>query len=106
LFFELAQKTKDIYILEAVLNYLGSGTIYSENRSISKLKIGNIQSIQHVLIPFLLTYPLIGFKKLQFDIWIKAVQIKMIKNVQKSNLNLNQEILLKNYLRELTELRK
>lgn len=106
LFFELAQKTKDIYILEAVLNYLGSGTIYSENRGISKLKIGNIQSIQHVLIPFLLTYPLIGFKKLQFDIWIKAVQIKMIKNVQKSNLNLNQEILLKNYLRELTELRK
>ena len=67
--FELAQKTKDIYILEAILNYLGSGTIYSENRGISKLKIGNIQSIQHVLIPFLLTYPLIGFKKkLQFDI--------------------------------------
>jgi hypothetical protein len=59
------------------------------------------------LIPFLLTYPLIGLKKkLQFDIWIKAVQIKMIKNSQKSNLNLDQEILLKNYLRELTELRK
>ena len=30
----------------------------------------------------------------------------MIKNSQKSNLNLDQEILLKNYLRELTELRK
>lgn len=54
----------------------------------------------------LLTYPLIGFKKLQFDIWIKAVQIKMIKSSQKSNLNLDQEVQLQNYLRELTELRK
>jgi len=54
----------------------------------------------------LLTYPLIGFKKLQFDIWIKAAQLKIIKKSQKSYLNLDQEIQVKNYLRELTELRK
>lgn len=46
-----------------------------------------------------------GFKSLQLDIWIKAVLIKIIKNYQKKNLSLEQEILLSKYLEELTKLR-
>lgn len=106
LVFELSQKTKDIYILEEILNYLGTGKISSEERGISKLKIGSILNIQHILIPFLLTYPLKGFKCLQFEVWMKAVQIKIIKNALKQkNLGLDQEILLTDYLKQLTRLR-
>ena len=86
LFFEIAQNTKDIYILQAILNFLGTGIISSaaaplppfpikgmggralrRERKISKFKIGNLKEIQHILIPFLCSYPLLGFKKLQFD---------------------------------------
>jgi hypothetical protein len=52
LIFELSQKTEDIYILEEIKHCLGTGNLFLEKRGISKLKIGNIQDIQHILIPF------------------------------------------------------
>jgi len=33
--------------------------------------------IQHILIPFLNSYPLLGFKRQQYEIWIKAVEIRL-----------------------------
>lgn len=106
LIFELAQKTKDIKVLQMISIYLGVGIISSEARGISKLKIGNIQHLQHVLVPFLLSYPLVGFKSLQFNIWIKALEIKLSYGKKKYKYSQEKENKLQHIFNELTELRK
>lgn len=103
LVFELSQRTKDIWILESVQTFLNVGIISSEKRGISKVKIGNLNSIQHILIPFLLTYPIPGFKNVQFQTWLKAVAIKV---ANPSTYDIDQEANLKQVLSDLSNLRQ
>ena len=76
--FEVSQKTEDIYLLEAIKNFFNNeGSIFTERRTqkISRFRISNIKSLQHIILPFISLYPLKGFKKKQFSIWLEAVCI-------------------------------
>nr|YP_010555501.1 GIY-YIG endonuclease [Ramaria rubella]UYR22249.1 GIY-YIG endonuclease [Ramaria rubella] len=86
----------------AGLRILGVGNIFSEKRGISKFKISILEMIQHILIPFLNIYPLLGFKRQQYEIWIKAVEIKLTL----PKYSLNRETKLYSVLTNLTALRK
>jgi len=89
-----------------ILIYLGVGTISSEARGLSQLKIGNIKDLQHVLVPFLLSYPILGFKGLQFNLWLKALEIKLCYGSTKNNYSKDQENKVKDILKKapVTEL--
>lgn len=71
--FGVSQKTEDIYLLEAINSYFNSalqssGRIFTEKHGISRFRISNIKSLQHIIIPFISLYPLKGFKKDQYTI--------------------------------------
>lgn len=74
---EISQRTKDLYILKGISNYFGAGIIYSDKKGISKVKFNNIKIIQHRLLPFFYFFPLSGFKQKQYEIWLRAVILKL-----------------------------
>jgi len=74
---EISQRTKDLDILKAISYYFGTGNIYSDKKGLSKVKFNNIKNIQHRLLPFFYFYPLVGFKLKQFNVWVKAVILKI-----------------------------
>jgi len=76
--FEISQSTKDLYILEALLLFFGCGYIISDKKGLTKFKISNLKLIHSVaVLPFLFIFSIIGFKRQQYDIWIKAVTVKL-----------------------------
>lgn len=78
--FEVSQKTEDIYLLKAINSYFNSeGRIFTEKRGISRIRISNIKTLQHIILPFISTYQLRGFKNNQYNIWLKAVCLVLSK---------------------------
>jgi hypothetical protein len=75
--FAIIQSTKDVYILEAIKLFLGVGSVYSHTNGISNFRLENVQLIKHVLLPFLFFHPLRGHKLLQYELWLKAILIKL-----------------------------
>lgn len=72
----VVQLKVDTYLLRTIANILGPGTIkYYEDDPMSQLVISDRNSIQHIILPFFSNYPLLGNKKIQFDLWIKAVLV-------------------------------
>jgi hypothetical protein len=57
--FEISQSSWDYFVLRSIVLYLGLdiGYLLHEKRGISKVRIGNIQILKHILIPFLNLYP-------------------------------------------------
>jgi hypothetical protein len=104
LIFELSQRTKDIYILYAVSIFLGFGNVTSEKRGISKLTSANLTFLQHILIPFLLAHPIPGFKGLQFQMWLKAVVVRLQCTALKT-YTIKHSAKIAKILSELTKLR-
>jgi hypothetical protein len=100
--FEISQKTEDIYLLEAINFYFNSeGKIFTEKHGISRFRITNIKSLQHIILPFLTIYQLKGFKKKQFNIWLKAV----ILVLSTPSWSKERELLLSNVFNELSNIK-
>jgi hypothetical protein len=60
--------------LNSIVNQLGAGSIYEySNRATAEFAVVGLQKIQHIILPFFLQYPLIGFKLTQYELWKKAV---------------------------------
>lgn len=72
--FEIGQKSDSLYILNLIVNTLGSGKVYTETRGISKFRLVPRDSILNDLVPFFEKYPLEGNKALQYSIWIQIVK--------------------------------
>ncbi len=74
----VSQLNIDVYLLRSICNHIGTGLITSySNNLIASLRVSDIKSIQHLILPFFEKYPLLGHKKIQFNIWLKAVFIIM-----------------------------
>jgi hypothetical protein len=77
LVFEVSQLTQDRYLLQGISDYLNCGSIYSETRGISRIRIATIPLISCNVLPFFFNFPLMGFKHQQFLIWSKAVNVML-----------------------------
>jgi len=66
------------YLLISIANHIGVGPVklYNSN-SVAILRIFDIKIIQHLILPYFNKYPLLGNKKIQFDLWLKAVLLIM-----------------------------
>jgi len=103
--FEISQKTKDIYIFYAISIFLGFGSVTSDKkRGMSKLTSANLTFLQHILIPFLLAHPIPGFKGLQFQMWLKAVIVRLQCTALKT-YTIEHSVKIARILSELTKLR-
>lgn len=88
----------------AISIFLGFGNVISNKEGMSNLSSANLIWLQHLLIPFLLAHPIPGFKGLQFQMWLKAVVVKL----QCQALNtytVKQSAKLARILSDLTKLR-
>lgn len=64
----------DAYLLIFIANFLGHGKVYSyEKRDAAEIHIKGLNALLHVILPFFHKYPLIGHKKLQYDIWVEIL---------------------------------
>lgn len=100
--FEISQKTEDIYLLEAINFYFNNeGKVFTEKHGISRFRITNINSLQHIILPFITIYPLKGFKKKQFNIWLEAV----ILVLSIPSWTKERELLLSNVFNELSNIK-
>jgi len=100
LVFEVSQKTEDSYLLIAILNFFGVGTLFTEKKGISRFRITSVSILYHIILPYFNLFPLLGFKKKQYDIWLKAVCI-LISN---KNWSKEREELLTVQLKKLSML--
>ena len=72
------QLKMDIYLLRTIANYLGTGNIrVYENSPMAQLVISDRNSILHLILPLFYNYPLLANKKIQFDLWLKAVLVNL-----------------------------
>jgi len=75
LVFEIGQRTQDCHVLNLIYSYFGVGSVYSEDRGISKYRLVTKNQILSVLMPHFSNYPLEGNKVLQYLAWLKIVNL-------------------------------
>ena len=74
----VSQLNTDIYLLKSIANHIGTGLIRSYPKySVTNLLVSDLKSIQHLILPFFHKYPLLGHKKIQYNLWLKAVFINI-----------------------------
>lgn len=74
----ISQLKMDKYVLQSISNFLGAGTVYEyEDRKQAELVVRNLKVIQHILLPFFLLYPMMGYKRTQYNIWFEAVLLTL-----------------------------
>lgn len=97
----ISQAKNDKYILESIAYYLGAGKVYETfNDVVAQFEINNFIVIQHIILPFLSNFPLMGHKRKQYEIWLKAIMLTLC-NVGYSK---KREIELLELTRELSNL--
>lgn len=93
LIFAIAQDKRDVHILEAINAYLAYiGFVTTDKLGMSYFKIESLNVIFHFLLPFLNEYPLIAYKRLQYDIWMEIISWQFYDRAR-DNISLNNKSL-------------
>ena len=80
-YFELALNAKDKFLLEYLKLTLGVGNItYNKSDNTFKFKVGNINELYKVIIPFFTKYRLVTQKRADFELFTKIVEIIIFKH--------------------------
>ena len=70
--FRISQHSKDIRLMEKIVEYFGGGKIYSySGKSAVSLSIVDFTDITEKILPFFNKYPLIGIKLYDYLDWCK-----------------------------------
>lgn len=83
LVFEVSQRTQDILILNLIKAYFNVGNVYTDTKGISRYRLRVKNEINNNLIPHFNYYPLIGYKSLQYTIWLNLVNL-LINNEKRT----------------------
>jgi len=98
LIFEVAQMPIDILLLRAILNYIlfsgCRGSLFSQVNAASRIRIASLDSLQHSVLPFFTSYPLVGHKELQYSIWLEAVTLMICEPNYTDNRQLKLALIL------------
>lgn len=72
----IKQHERDKDLMELISNYLGSGTIYKENkRPLVNLTIVKYSDITNLILPFFKKYPVLGLKQNDFSDLCKIAKL-------------------------------
>ncbi len=100
LVFEVSQKTKDLHILNLINAYFKIGNIYTDTKGMSRYRLRVQNQRINTLIPHFNNYPLVGYKALQYLVWIKIVNI--LNNQVRTDL---RDIEIEKLIKELSNLK-
>lgn len=74
--FQLWLETKDLSILEGLKDFFGVGILNTrENKGVTSFSVTKINDLMNVVIPHFSNFPLQTQKKVDFDIWVKIVEL-------------------------------
>lgn len=77
--FTINLHVNDKGILKQVKETLGCGKIYQDkSRPLAVYRVDNFESVINKIIPFFKKYPLRAKKKLDFELWKRAVEILQV----------------------------
>lgn len=100
LVFEISQKTSDLHILNLINIYFKMGKVYTDTKGISRYRLRTIDQIINILIPHFKDYSLVGYKALQYSLWIKIVCI--LNNEEKTE---QRDQKIEKLIKELSDLK-
>ena len=92
---EVSQDNKDSFILTCIQEYFNVGKIYYEIRGIAKFRLVIKKDIIEKMVPHFSKYSLLGFKNLQYLIWIKIVNILVLESERNLERDKKLDILIK-----------
>jgi len=72
--FQLAQHSRDIALMESIINYLDCGVV-SEYKQIVIFKVSKLSDINDKIIPFFIKYPIIGVKAKYFSYFCQVASL-------------------------------
>lgn len=75
LIFEVSQRTLDLHILNLINAYFKLGNVYIDTKGISRYRLRIKNKNFNTIISHFNNYPLIGYKALQYSVWIKIINI-------------------------------
>ena len=74
--FELGLHSKDIAILYRLKEFFGVGSVsIRQTRDAASFKVSSISDLKNVIIPHFKKYSLLTQKKVDFDLWVKIVNL-------------------------------
>jgi hypothetical protein len=76
--FILTQHSRDIELMQILLEYLGCGNLSDVSKNYIYLTVSKFSELNDKIIPFLTRYPLQGAKKLDFFLFCDVIEL--IKN--------------------------
>jgi hypothetical protein len=94
--FKISTHIDDIEVLHHIKNTLGIGLVKIENNDYSVFIVQDFDNIKNVICPIFNNFPLQTNKRLDFDDFNKAVNIKEIKGKKLTNSEKNLIISIKN----------
>lgn len=100
LVFEVSQKSKDLHILNLINAYFKIGNVYTDTKGMSRYRLRIQKNKINILIPHFNNYPLVGYKALQYLVWIKIVNI--LNNQVRTDL---RDIEVEKLIKELSNLK-
>ena len=74
--FELGLHSKDLAILYRLKEFFGCGNVsIRQTRKAASFSVGDLDSLLNVIIPHFMKYSLLTQKKVDFDLWVKIVNL-------------------------------
>jgi hypothetical protein len=95
LVFETSQLPLDTVLLNAVLEHIGFGNLFSRIGAVSRIRIVNVDILQHYVLPFFTLYPMPGYKGIQYRAWLSAVEYVLSHRVYSEAREIKLTALLK-----------
>ena len=93
--FRITQHTRDLKLMEKILQYLGGGQIYNYTKSAVHLNIVDFSLITNKIIPLFKEYPLVGVKSQDYLDWCKINKLMLDhSHLTVEGINLIREIKL------------
>lgn len=81
---EVSQRTQDSFVLIAIQHYFNAGKVIHGTNGVSKFRLTVRADILEKLVSQFNNYPLLGYKELQYFIWLQIVNVLSLETVRSS----------------------
>mgnify|MGYP003918723701 CR=1 FL=1 len=79
LVFQLTQHTRDITLMESLINYLDCGLVFNQTETAVVFKVRKFSDLIEKIIPFFVKYPILGVKSKDFEDFCKVAELMQNK---------------------------
>lgn len=93
--FTISQKSTSNRCLYLIKDYFKCGNVYNKSNGISTYEVNKLSDLNNKIMPHFNKYPLLTSKKINFNLWIKGIEILNKKDYKNKTMNELLEIINK-----------